>query len=179
MVAPDDDKSMSRARLMARAQKGDREAFQALFKEIGPVITRFLHRRVPDQNEIKDICQEVLLAVYKSRHTYQAERPFEPWLFAIVWRLSGEHFRKGRQCSALHLLGEQIADVEGESRAELAAELREALQELSPSQLEALNLTNVLGLSVMEASQRAGTSVGSMKVRMHRAYKALKESLTR
>jgi RNA polymerase sigma-70 factor (ECF subfamily) len=169
MVAPDDDKSMSRARLMARALNGDREAFPALFREIGPVLTRFLRRRVPDQDEIEDVCQEVLLAVYKSRHTYQPERPFEPWLFAIAWKVSGEHFRRGQRRSALQVLSEQITDVGAASWAELAAELREALRELSPNQLEALNFTKVLGMSVAEASERAGTSVGSMKVRMHRA----------
>jgi chemotaxis protein MotB len=37
---------MTRAQLMERARSGDREAFHALFKEIGPLITRFLHRRL-------------------------------------------------------------------------------------------------------------------------------------
>jgi RNA polymerase sigma factor (sigma-70 family) len=164
---------------MARAQNGDREAFHALFEEIGPIIMRVLRRRVLDQNEIEDVCQEVLLAVYKSRHTYQPERPFEPWLFAIVWKVSGEHFRRGQRRTALQVLSDRVTEIEAESRAELAVELREALDELSPNQVEALNFTKVLGLSVTEASQRAGTSAGSMKVRTHRAYKALKESLTR
>ena len=179
MVAPDDDKSMGRTRLMARAQNGDREAFHALFQEIGPIITRFLRRRVPDRDEIEDVCQEVLLAVYKSRRTYRPEYPFEPWLFAIARKVSGEHFHRGQRRSASQVLSNQITDGEGESRAELAVKVREALDGLSPSQMEALNFTKLLGLSVKEASQRAGTSVGSMKVRIHRAYKTLKESLTR
>jgi len=179
MVAPDEDKSMSRVRLMARAQNGDREAFHALFQEIGPIITRFLRRRVPDRDEIEDVCQEVLLAVYKSRHTYHTDHPFEPWLFAIARKVSGEHFHRGQRRAASQVLSNQVTDIEAESGAELAVELREALDQLSPNQMEALSFTRVLGLSVTEASRRAGTSVGSMKVRIHRAYKALKESLAR
>ena len=61
---------------MERAQNGDREAFQALFAEIGPIITLFVRRRVFDQAEVDDVCQEALLAIFKSRHTYQPARPF-------------------------------------------------------------------------------------------------------
>jgi RNA polymerase sigma-70 factor, ECF subfamily len=57
--------------------------------------------------------------------------------------------------------------------------VREALEQLSPTQMEALSLTKVEGLSVEEAAQRAGTSIGSMKVRVHRAYESLKRSLLR
>jgi RNA polymerase sigma-70 factor, ECF subfamily len=75
---------VNRAQLMERVQRGEREAFHMLFKDIGPLITRFLHRRLSGNSEIEDICQETVLAVYKSRHTYQPDRPFEPWLFAIL-----------------------------------------------------------------------------------------------
>ena len=46
------DKSLNRARLMGLAQSGDREAFQALFRDIGPIITRIVRRRVRDQGEV-------------------------------------------------------------------------------------------------------------------------------
>jgi DNA-directed RNA polymerase specialized sigma24 family protein len=64
---------------------------------------------------------------------------------------------------------------EGSSRGEL--ELREALEQLSPAQVEALALTKLLGLSVNEAATRAGTSASSIKIRVHRAYESLKRSL--
>ena len=76
---------------MARAQSGDHEALHTLLKDIGSFITRSLRRRLPDIRDIEDICQEVLIAVYKSRHTYQPNRPFEPWLFAIVGKVMGNH----------------------------------------------------------------------------------------
>jgi RNA polymerase sigma-70 factor (ECF subfamily) len=50
------------AQLMARAQRGDREAFRALVHEIGPVITHLLRRKINDSSEIEDVCQETLVA---------------------------------------------------------------------------------------------------------------------
>jgi RNA polymerase sigma-70 factor (ECF subfamily) len=164
---------------MERVQSGDREAFQALFKEIGPLITRALRRRLFDQTEVEDVCQEIVIAVYKSRHTYQPERPFEPWLFAIVRNVTGEYVRRSQQHFGFQMQMDELPEIGTEGASSLGVELREALEELSPTQMEALGLTKVLGLSIAEASQRARTTVASMKVRVHRAYESLRKSLIR
>jgi RNA polymerase sigma factor (sigma-70 family) len=170
---------MSRAELLERARSGDREAFHVLFEEIGPLITRFLRRHLIDRAELEDVCQEVLIAVYRSRHTYDAQRPFEPWLFAIVRKVSGEHLRRSRRQTASQVYTDDVPEVRADGAQSLALDLRRALEQLPPAQMEALNLTKLLGLSVEEASRRAGTTVGSMKVRVHRAYESLKRTLIR
>lgn len=162
---------------MARAQEGDREALHALLTEIAPIIGRSLRRRINDSAEVEDICQEVLIAVYRSRHTFQPQRPFEPWLFAIVRRVTGEHLRRKRQHSGVEILIDEAPEMVTESSAGLSIGLREAMERLPPAQLEAVELTKFLGLTVEEAARRAGTTVGSMKVRVHRAFESLKKSL--
>jgi RNA polymerase sigma-70 factor, ECF subfamily len=180
MVARDEvDKSASRGRLMERAQNGEREAFQALFADIGPLITLFVRRRVFDQAEVDDVCQEALLAVFKSRHTYQPARPFEPWLFAIVRNVIAAYFQRNRQRGKWQAPTSEIPDTWAEDESSLGVELRDGLNQLSANQLEALKLTKLSGFSIAEAAQRAGTSVGSMKVRVHRAYESLKRSMRR
>jgi RNA polymerase sigma-70 factor (ECF subfamily) len=128
---------------------------------------------------VEDVCQEVLIAVYRSRHTYDSARPFEPWLFAIVRKVSVEHLRRSRRQIALEVQADDLPEVCVETDASIAIGLRQALERLPPAQTEAVNLTKVLGLSIEEASRRAGTTVGSVKVRVHRAYEALKSSLIR
>lgn len=172
-----DTKSASRAQLVARAQSGDREALHTLFKDIGPFITRSLRRRLPDIRDIEDICQEVLVAVYKSRHTYQPDRPFEPWLFAIIGKVTGNHLRRDQKRLAVQIQLDELPELCNEGTSGEESELREALEQLSPAQVEALAFTKLLGLSIDEAARRTGTSVSSMKVRVHRAYQSLKRSL--
>jgi len=164
---------------MERVQGGDREAFHILFKDVGPLITRFLRRRLSDHSEIADICQEAMIAVYKSRHTYQPKRPFEPWLFAIVRRVSGEHFRRERQRLGFQIQVDELPEITSAGGSTGELDLREALEQLSPMQMEAIGLTKLVGLSVEEAARRTGTTVGSMKLRVHRAYESLKRSLLR
>ena len=129
--------------------------------------------------EVEDVCQEALIAVYKSRQTYQPSRPFEPWLFAVVRNVTAEYLKRQRQRSGWQEPMESLPDVRVEDETSLALEMRDALAALSLNQIEALKLTKILGLSVEEASQRAGTSTGSMKVRVHRAYESLKRSISR
>src|SRR5439155_18083564 len=122
-------------------------------------------------------CQEAMIAIYKSRHTYEPERPFEPWLFAIVRKVSGEHFRRERQRFGFQIQVEELPEISAENGSFNDLELREAVEQLSPTQIEALGLTKVIGHSVEEAARRAGTTVGSMKLRVQRAYESLKRSL--
>jgi RNA polymerase sigma-70 factor, ECF subfamily len=179
-VARDEaEKSAARTRLMERAQAGDREAFQVLFDDIGPIITQFVRRRVLDQAEVSDICQEALLAIFKSRHTYQTDRPFEPWLFAIVRNVLFAYLQRHKQRGGWHEPVDELPEVRIEDQSSLALELQEGLSQLPASQLEALELTKLSGLSIAEAALRAGTSVASMKVRVHRAYESLKRSILR
>jgi RNA polymerase sigma-70 factor, ECF subfamily len=173
------EKSASRMRLMERAQNGDKEAFQALFGDIGPLITRFVRRRVFDQAEVDDVCQEALLAVFKSRHTYQPARPFEPWLFAIVRNVIAAYLQRNRQHARWRDPANEIPETGAEDESSMSVELNDGLNQLSADQLEALKLTKLSGFSIAEAAARAGTSVGSMKVRVHRAYVSLKRSMQR
>jgi len=160
---------------MGRAQDGDREAFHTLFNDVGPLITRFVARRIREPNEVEDVCQEILLAIYQSRHTFQPSRPLEPWLFAIAHNVCSDHnqrhwARVSRQRS-VDDMPETVAA--GETSAGL--DLRRAVGRLSQAQMQALRLTKIDGLSLAEVSERTGDSIGSLKVRVHRAYEFLKK----
>jgi RNA polymerase sigma factor (sigma-70 family) len=180
MVASDDaEKNLRLARLMERAQDGDREGFRVLFEEIGPLITRFVRRRMADQMEAEDVCQEALMAIYKSRHTFQPSRAFEPWMFAIVRNVVSRYYSTSLQQTHWQEPMDAMPEVADEDRVAFGVEMRQAFEQLTPNQLEAVRLTKLSGLSVEEASQVTGASVASMKVRVHRAYQSLKGSLRR
>jgi RNA polymerase sigma-70 factor (ECF subfamily) len=55
--------------------------------------------------------------------------------------------------------------------------LEQALEQLSPAQRQAFILLKIDGLSLAAAAPRAGTTVGALKVRAHRAYRALRRLL--
>jgi RNA polymerase sigma-70 factor (ECF subfamily) len=163
-----------RQRLMERAQGGDGEAYRALLDDLGPELMRFLSRRL-DSAAAEDAYQDTLLAVHRARHTYRPSRPLEPWLYAIARNVVVDHLRRRRARARWEVeAAEGAADGAASSMEEAAPELRRALGHLPQEQREALEMIQVEGLSVEAAAARAGVTRGALKVRAHRAYRALK-----
>ncbi len=169
------ERSRSRAHLMERMQQGDSEACRALLDDIGPSVMRFLRRRVADANELDDAYQEVLMALFEARHTYEPGRPLEPWLFAIARNIAADNVRRRWSRASW----EELVDTPPE-RVEYdppssPPDLGEALAKLPRAQREAFAMLKLEGLSLEGAAERAGVSVGALKVRAHRAYKTLRK----
>ena len=74
--------------LMRAAISGDSAAYQRLLKAVTPVLRaaarRGLARAGQPVDQSEDIVQDILLAVHLKRHTWDADAPFAPWLFAIA-----------------------------------------------------------------------------------------------
>jgi len=168
-----------RARWMAEAQDGDAGAYRALLDDVAPDVVRFLRAHVPAWEDVEDVYQETLLALHRARHTYEPERPLEPWLFAIAGHVAARHMQRRRARMARETLvdvpPEQSIDHGGDARLDWT----EALRRLSPAHREALELVKLQGFSTERAAARVGTSPGAFRVRAHRAYKALRQILGR
>jgi RNA polymerase sigma factor (sigma-70 family) len=135
-------------------------------------------QRLRDSANAADLCQEALLAVFKSRHTYQPPRQFEPWLFAIFRNLLAAYFKRNREQANWYESLIEMPGIHPEDESIMATALSEGLGQLSAPQLEALQLTKLSGFSIAEAAVRAGTII-QMKVRVHRAHASLKRPILR
>ncbi|HXZ87141.1 MAG TPA: sigma factor-like helix-turn-helix DNA-binding protein, partial [Candidatus Binataceae bacterium] len=81
-----------------------------------------------------------------------------------------------------HELVSEVPDQPQESiegDASCLVKFRQALRQLPEFQREAFVMTKIEGLSLLEASERTGASVGTLKVRVHRAYDFLKRAILR
>jgi RNA polymerase sigma-70 factor (ECF subfamily) len=187
-AAPDDRdaRDLRWSRLMAAAQAGDRRAYEDLLRECLPLLRQICRARLRDATEAEDAVQDTLLTIHRARASYDASRPFRPWLVAITERRALDRIRaRGRRSgreAALDLAAE-LAAPEASADAALdadraAAKLRDAVQELPESQRTALGLTKLQDLTLQEASARSGMSIGAIKVATHRAVQTLRRRLT-
>src|SRR5258708_16922535 len=88
--------------LMRSAISGDSAAYHRLLKAITPVLRaaarRGLARAGQPVDQSEDIVQDILLAVHLKRHTWDANAPFAPWLFALARNtLTDSLSRRGRR----------------------------------------------------------------------------------
>src|SRR4030081_2436438 len=74
------------AALMRSAQGGDADAYAALMQELAVRVRQIVRRRRAflEHADVEDLVQDVLLSVHAVRATYDATRPFIPWLLAIT-----------------------------------------------------------------------------------------------
>lgn len=169
------ERSRRRARWMTLAQRGDATAYRALLDDLGPVLVRFLRRRVNDSQDLADAYQDTFLALHRARHTYQPPRPIEPWLFAIARNVALDYGRRSERRRRHEVLTDSAPEPPPEAPArDWGSELATAMQTLPNRQREAVQLLKVQGLSIREAAARLGTTPGALKLRAHRAYLALK-----
>jgi len=70
--------------LMLAAQDGDRDAYARLLTALLPCLRRVILEARPNLQDIEHIVQDVLLSLHAARQTYDPERPFLPWLTAII-----------------------------------------------------------------------------------------------
>lgn len=182
-TAPERDaRDLRWSHLMAAAQAGDRRAYEELLRECLPLLRAICRARLRDATEAEDAVQDTLLTIHRARDSYNATRPFRPWLVAIAERRALDRLRsRGRRAGRevpVDAAGE-IASPERSAEAGLdaqraAADLRGAVQDLPTAQRTALGLTKIEDLSLAEASRRSGMSVGALKVATHRAMGALR-----
>lgn len=174
---PQDDFELSLKPLWIRAQSGDNAAYREALSRIAQRLRRFYGRRLqalPD--EVEDLVQETLLALHIQRGTYDETLPVSSWVFAIarhklvdLWR------RRGRRDNFNDSLDELTEDQHPFTQEELPSkrDLAVLLEQLPALQRQAILLTKIEGLSMIEASERSGISVAALKVQVHRGLKQL------
>jgi RNA polymerase sigma-70 factor (ECF subfamily) len=171
---------------MAAAQAGDEKAYGELLAELLPVVRRWVRSRLFDPTAAEDVVQNALLNIHRARHTYRAERPFGPWLRAVVRNAVTDSLREGGRRREREVAVESFDDFPGAAvpasdplAAALSPELSRALETLPEKQRRAVELIHLEGLSVAAAALRVGVTPGALKVRAHRGYRALRQRLGR
>lgn len=164
--------------LMRSAMAGDGAAYHRLLKAVTPVLRAAARRGLaragqsPDQAE--DIVQDILLAVHLKRHTWDANAPFAPWLFAIARNnLIDTLRRRGRRVFVnIDDFAETLPD---EPKAERAApaEVEAQLKTLPARQREVLQSIAVESASIKDTAEKFAMSEGAVRVALHRALASL------
>jgi RNA polymerase sigma-70 factor (ECF subfamily) len=162
--------------LMVRYQQGDFAAATILVRHISPRLRRFFLATSISRTDADDLLQETWLRIHKVRHTYRHGEPAVPWFYAIARHIRVDHYRKSLRAAAGERELEEMS--KGVSAApHQAGELEALLAPLSESQREVIAMLKVEGMSLEEVARAMSSSVGSVKQKVHRAYKKLRETI--
>jgi len=155
---------------VARAQRGDREAFGELVRQFQGRVFRLANRFFRRPEDVEDVAQETFLTAWRKLDRYSAKAPFEHWLTRVCLNTCYSRLRKNSpEATGLDL---EVAASSADPNASI--EVERLLKQLAPADRFVLLLLDGEGWSVREIAQRLGWSVSNVKVRAHRARKRLR-----
>jgi RNA polymerase sigma-70 factor (ECF subfamily) len=183
MSVPDpkgDDRPTS-AYITAIAERGDREAFKALFLRMAPRIKGYLlHKGVEGADEIT---QEVMLIVWRKAGQFEPARgPGEAWIFTIArnaW-IDAARRRRGAPMVELDPLFDSAGPARADHEIEAAQDSRRihaAMGALSPEQLQIVRLSFFDEEPHTAIAARLNLPLGTVKSRLRLAMKRLRDLL--
>ena len=164
---------------MTCALDGDAAAYTALLAALVPMLRSFFGNRLRGgSDDVEDLMQETMMAIHSRRGTYDRDRPFAPWAYAIARYKMIDHFRRTRAMVPIEDL-ENILVSEGFEAATAARlDVDKLLGGLSPKQAQAIRATRLEGLSISEAAAGAEIGESDVKISVHRGLAALARRVT-
>src|SRR5580704_6113812 len=171
--------------LVEACQRGERDAFRALFEKHKDRVYSIALRYSGDAAAAMDISQETFLKLFSGIRTFRGESGFESWLFRLVVNNCLDQKRRTRRLmpmvdGLLDLLRAPGRSAMDEMlRAELGGRVRSAIGLLPPDQRMVIVLRYTEGLSYGEIAEALGCSSGTVASRLNRAHRTLERRLSR
>ena len=168
--------------LMHQAQRGDNDAYSLLLNKITPMLRSFISQKISSQYDMEDIVQEILISIHKAGHTYDANRPFEVWMYTIArYRLNdylrlyykNETLKEKIQDEFEHFMG----DSDVTPWAEMDESITELINALPEKQRTIVTMMKIEGYTAKETAEKVDMTETAVKVAAHRVYRKIADKL--
>ncbi len=185
MTERSDNSAPTDGELMQRVQAGELALMGVLFERHHQRMFNFFLRLTGNRQVAEDLVQECFLRMLRFRSTFRADGSYRAWMYQIGRNLSTDHFRKhSREVlsddeEALDDVSDEPLPLEELESSERVHLVRRALMELPPDKREVLVLSRFELLRYAEIANLLDTTVGAIKVRVHRAVKELRTTYQR
>lgn len=179
VAAPQIDQSQADQEVISRVLAGNRDAFGILIQRYSDPLYRHALGMTGSPDVAEDILQMSFIKAYQ--HLSEVRGRFDAWVFRIVANGCKDWLKNIRRSHLSYDEDDQptgFANPEEHlDRTELRGDLDAALGSLPASLREAFIMKHVEGRSYEEMADLLGTTVGALKMRVHRAREALQSLL--
>jgi RNA polymerase sigma-70 factor (ECF subfamily) len=175
-----DDKAAALERVR-RAQTGDVDAFEVLYREHSPRIYALcLRLKGGDTSDATELLQDVFIKAWRRLDTFRGDCAFVSWLHRLAVNTMLENARSDQRRTARVLPMEDTSRLAGAARSsgvESRMDMEGAIASLPKGARLAFVLHDVEGYQHQEIAEQLSVSVGTVKAQLHRARKLLRERL--
>lgn len=170
---------LSDENLMALVQQEKLIHLETLFLRYQTPLYNYFLSCTQDREASRDLTQDIFIRVLKYRHSFKANRGFRIWLFQIARNQVRDHFRENPDIhdafepEAHGLEDERAAHTDEQQARE--TRMQQALAMLPAHQRELLVMSKLQGMKYEDIAGIRNTSVGALKVQIHRTIARLRE----
>ena len=178
--------------IVRKIQGGDVDAFDALILKYRERVYSVIYNLTSNREDASDLTQETFIKAFQSINRFKGKSSFFTWLYRIALNTSLTYLRKNKlrrffsfekMVDEDHTEGfieNMTADSDSDKAAlmsELQEKLNDAFQKLSVKHRTVITLFEIDGLSHKEIAEIVGTSVGTVRSRLHYAKQFLQGEL--
>ncbi|MAG36024.1 MAG: hypothetical protein CL878_07260 [Dehalococcoidia bacterium] len=172
--------------LLRQARKGSQAAYECLQERLEVPIRRFVRRLVGPHDAEDDIVQDVFLALYLNLGRMDPPDRLRPFLFRMARNRCYDELRRQGRFQAVSFdehAGDPVQFVHEEwlvpdqvmQHRYLVMEVIRAMERLPEAQRQALILYGEEDLSYEQVAEAMGTTIGTVKSRIHAARRRLRQ----
>ncbi|MEP7354932.1 MAG: RNA polymerase sigma factor [Acidobacteriota bacterium] len=178
--------------LMEQVSQGQVRQLAVLFERHHRALFRYFVSLNRNRDLSEDLVQDVFCRMLRYRLTYQTEQPFLGWMYQIARNASVDHFRKSSGRDRVRMVEiDSFEDRQSEHAASFTSAeadpeeqvarrqdqdlLHRALDQLPKDKREVLILSRLQGMKHAEIAAVLGCELGTVKVRVFRAMRALEQ----
>ncbi len=175
-------KSDKEEMLIAKAQSGDKEAFEKLLEKYKNMILSMAYYISQNEYDALDMAQEVYVKLYKNVYKFEGKSKFSTWVYSVARNTCIDEYKRiKRNKTNSYETDEKDMSVDTDGpeeiilKKELSDFVRLLLSELPPIYNKILVLRYIEGLSYREIAKRLECSEGTVKSRLFRGKKMMKK----
>ena len=173
--------------LVARAQRGDVAAFEALYHATSGRVFALCMRMSGDQVHATELMQDVFVKIWEKLSLFRGESAFSTWVHRLAVntvlearRREGRRGNYEERGAILEGVGDSGSEERGtRPRIEHRLDLEAAISKLPPGARQVFVLHDVEGYQHNEIARMTGLAEGTLRAQLHRARKLLMEMLDR
>lgn len=178
--------------LIKKSQQGDIEAFEKLIVSHEKKVYNIAYRYMGNREEAEDLAQEAFIRVYRAINGFRGEAAFSTWLYHIVSNVCRDALRKNLRrvedsldCAVTTEKGELQREVADWSMSpepiyenhELGEFIQGLINQLTPEYKAVIIMREIQEMSYEEIAAALDCSLGTVKSRLSRARKALRNKI--
>lgn len=178
--------SMSDENLMISVAKGDKRAFDEIYKRYaGPLLGYFTRMLWKDREKAEDFVHDIFAKIIRKPDLFDPSRKFKTWVYSVANNMCKNEYKKqevrkntSNGLDSSYAVSDQNANVISEVQdRQFRDQFEESLEALDVKHSEVFRLRHIDGLSIKEIAEILEISDGTVKSRLFYATKYLAKSL--